>query len=62
MGDFADQLRSTAAAAAFPSEGSLTAQGLERPVEIRRDRWGVPYLRAEHLDDLWFAQGMVTAG
>ena len=30
-------------------------------VEVRRDRWGVPYVSASSLEDLWFAQGFVTA-
>ena len=29
---------------------------------MRRDTWGVPYIEAASLDDLWFAQGVVTAG
>ena len=38
-------------------EGELRVDGLERPVEIRRDRWGVPHIRAQTSDDLWFGQG-----
>jgi penicillin amidase len=62
MSDFAEQLRAMAAASLFPQEGELEAPGLDAPVEILRDRWGVPYLTAETQDDLWFAQGFVTAG
>ena len=29
---------------------------------MRRDAWGVPYIEAASLDDLWFAHGVVTAG
>ena len=29
---------------------------------MRRDAWGAPYIEAASLDDLWFAQGMITAG
>jgi penicillin amidase len=57
-----DQLKQTAAAALFPEEGKLDLAGLAEPVEIRRDTWGVPYIRAGSIDDLWFAQGVVTAG
>jgi penicillin amidase len=62
VNDFVEQLRSQAAAAAFPTEGELTLAGLEAPARIRRDRWGVPYVEAASLDDLWFAHGVVTAG
>jgi penicillin amidase len=39
------------------TSGRLTVQGLEGPVEISRDRWGVPHVRARSRRDLWFAQG-----
>ncbi len=39
------------------TRGSVTVKGLERPVEIRRDRWGVPHIGAESKLDLWFGQG-----
>ena len=51
-----------ATAALFPTTGELTAAGLAAPVTVRRDTWGVPYIEAASLDDLWFAQGFVTAG
>ena len=62
MGDFVDQLRDVAAASLLPEEGELTVPGLVEPVEVLRDRWGVPYISAASLPDLWFAQGFVTAG
>ena len=62
MSDFIDGLRAGAAAGMFPTKGDLELDGLAEPVEIRRDAWGVPYVRAGSLDDLWFAQGVVTAG
>jgi penicillin G amidase len=62
VNDFVEQLRAQAAAAAFPVDGELTVAGLEAPARIRRDRWGVPYVQAASLEDLWFAQGIVTAG
>ncbi|HEX6116865.1 MAG TPA: penicillin acylase family protein [Solirubrobacterales bacterium] len=37
--------------------GSLTLDGLDREVEIRRDRWGVPMISARTRHDLWFGQG-----
>jgi penicillin G amidase len=62
VSDFIEGLRASAAAAAFPTEGELTVPGLVAPVEVARDAWGVPYLSAGSLEDLWFAQGVVTAG
>ncbi|HEY1214658.1 MAG TPA: penicillin acylase family protein, partial [Bryobacteraceae bacterium] len=35
--------------------------GLKQPVEILRDRWGVPHIYAQNQDDLFFAQGYITA-
>jgi penicillin amidase len=43
------------------TEGTLRLQGLERDVEIIRDRWGVPHIYAENETDLFFAQGFVHA-
>jgi penicillin amidase len=43
------------------TEGSAAVPGLHGPVEIIRDRWGVPHLYAEDEDDLFFAQGYVHA-
>ena len=62
MSDFVEQLREVAAASLLPEDGELAAPGLAEPVEVLRDRWGVPYISAASLDDLWFAQGFVTAG
>ena len=38
-------------------EGTIELDGLEGPVRVRRDRWGVPHVEAESRSDLWFAQG-----
>jgi penicillin G amidase len=62
VADFLDQLRASAQAALFPLDGELTTPGLQAPVEVLRDRYGVAYISADSLDDLWFAQGFVTAG
>ena len=40
---------------------SDTLSGLRQPVEILRDRWGVPHIYAENSDDLFFAQGYIAA-
>jgi penicillin amidase len=34
---------------------------LHQPVEILFDRWGVPHIYAKNTDDLFFAQGWITA-
>jgi penicillin amidase len=39
------------------SAGRLRLAGIEGSVEIRRDRWGVPHIRAGSKHDLWFGQG-----
>ena len=36
-------------------------EGIESPVEIIRDRWGVPHIYAQNAQDLLFAQGFVHA-
>ncbi len=41
--------------------GTLAAPGLAAPVEILRDRWGVPHIYAGSNADLFFAQGYVHA-
>ena len=35
--------------------------GIREPVEMYRDRWGIPHIKAENENDLFFAQGFVTA-
>ena len=42
-------------------DGELVVAGLRAPVEVVRDRWGVPHIYAENDDDLFFAQGYVMA-
>ncbi len=42
-------------------DGTIAAPGLKQPVEIIRDTWGVPHIYAQNQDDLFFAQGFVTA-
>ncbi len=38
-------------------KGTISLAGLEGPVSIDRDRWGVPHIAAGHERDLWFAEG-----
>ena len=41
------------------TEGELRLDGLNGPVEIARDRWGMPRIRAEDRHDMWFGLGFV---
>lgn len=52
--------------AALPRPNGVPAEqfqltGLKAPVEVIRDHWGVPHIYAGNTDDLFFAQGFVTA-
>src|SRR4051794_10301699 len=42
-------------------EGEIALPGLKERVEVLRDIRGVPHLYARNQDDLFFAQGFVTA-
>jgi penicillin amidase len=42
-------------------DGRLQVSGLSAPVTVTRDRQGVPTIEAASLEDLFFAQGYVTA-
>jgi penicillin G amidase len=61
MADPLEEFLGAARAALPPVEGELEVPGLHEPVEVLRDRWGIPYLSAASLEDLWFAQGFVQA-
>jgi penicillin amidase len=41
--------------------GTLTMPEISAPVEVIRDRWGIPHIYAENRNDLFFAQGFVHA-
>ncbi|MBI3976310.1 MAG: penicillin acylase family protein [Armatimonadetes bacterium] len=46
----------------FPQiSGTATVAGLKAPVEVIRDRWGIPHIYAQNPHDLFFAQGYVHA-
>ena len=42
-------------------DGQVQVAGLSSPVTVTRDQHGVPTIEAASLDDLFFAQGYVTA-
>ena len=51
-----------AAYSALPQlDGRLQLSGLAAPVTVTRDSHGVPTIEASSLNDLFFAQGYVTA-
>src|SRR5438552_10035557 len=43
------------------TSGRITLAGLQKPVEVFRDPWGVPHIYAQNAADLFFAQGFVAA-
>jgi len=40
---------------------SMKLPGIDKPVTIYRDPWGIPHIKAENEHDLFFAQGFATA-
>ena len=40
---------------------NLRLSGLTELVEVYRDHWGIPHIKAKNENDLFFAQGFVTA-
>jgi penicillin amidase len=59
--DAVPELRARSAAAVSRIDGEIAVDGLREPVEVIRDRWGVPHIYAQTLEDLFFAQGLVAA-
>src|SRR5499433_84653 len=43
------------------TEGRIKLKGLQKPVRVLRDEWGVAHIYAETQNDLFFAQGFVAA-
>jgi penicillin amidase len=43
------------------THGILSLPGLDDPVEVIRDRWGIPHIYARNIHDLFFSQGFVHA-
>ncbi len=44
-----------------PYDGEFHISGLEQPVEVYTDEWGVPHIFAESEDDLLFTAGYIAA-
>lgn len=41
--------------------GTVRLAGIKAPVEILRDRWGIPHIYAQNQNDLFFANGWINA-
>src|ERR1017187_9257803 len=53
---------SAVARSALPQlDGQLKLSGLSRAVIVSRDTHGIPTINADRLEDLFFAQGYITA-
>jgi penicillin amidase len=48
-------------AAASVAAEDVRLPGLQKPVDVLRDRWGVPHIYAQNANDLFFAQGYIAA-
>jgi penicillin amidase len=55
--DLAARARSVLAQTA----GTISVPGLQKPVQVLRDEWGIAHIYAETQDDLFFAQGFTAA-
>jgi penicillin G amidase len=54
-------LKEQALGALAQTEGRIKLKGLQKPVKVLRDEWGIAHIYAETQDDLFFAQGLVAA-
>lgn len=50
-----------ARAALAQHDGIIMLTGLREPVEVLRDKWGIPHIYARNTADLFYAQGYVVA-
>src|SRR5262245_63862781 len=57
----AEQILARAKGVLAQLDGEIKLPGLSQPVEVLRDRWGVPHIYAQNQRDLFFAQGVVAA-
>jgi penicillin amidase len=54
-------LKEQALGALAQTDGRIKLKGLQKPVKVLRDEWGIAHIYAETQDDLFFAQGFVAA-
>jgi len=59
--DVPDKLANEAKAMLSHVHGSMRVPGLQQPVTVLRDRWGLAHVYAQNQHDLFFAQGFVAA-
>jgi penicillin amidase len=45
----------------YTKKGNLALPGLKEPVTVHRDEKGMAFIYAQNMEDLWMAQGFVTA-
>ncbi len=45
----------------YTKKGNLALTGLKAPVTVHRDEKGMAFIYAQNMEDLWLAQGFVTA-
>ena len=57
----ADKFNALARESLSVIDGEARITGLHSPVDVIRDRWGVPHIYAQNIDDLFMAQGYVMA-
>src|SRR5262249_13952757 len=57
----ADTLLKRAKTVLSQLDGDIKLPGLQQPVEVLRDKWGIPHIYARNTHDLFFAQGFVAA-
>jgi penicillin amidase len=60
-GDSPEQLLVKSKQVLAKLDGDITLSGLQEPVEVIRDRWGIAHIYAKNQADLFFAQGFVAA-
>jgi penicillin G amidase len=60
-GEAPRSLVEAAQASLSDTRGTRKLAGLEKPVNVIRDTWGVPHIYAQNEHDMFFAQGFVTA-
>src|SRR5678816_3203620 len=59
---FKNYLPNTIAPKSFPQiDGTIQLEGLDGPVDVYRDKMGIPHIYASTSHDLFFAQGYVHA-
>src|SRR5688572_30496647 len=57
----ADALLTQARSVLAQIDGQVEVDGLQQPVSILRDRWGIAHIEAQNTHDLFFAQGYSMA-